>query len=295
MTTENIVVSVREAATVEIKAHLDTIGTAYLKVGSLLNELRGDFENQRDFLSYVEAEFSIKKAQCYNLMNVARCFDGDERFKGVAMRVLLALIPFADESAIMEKAAELAANGELDTKAVNALVSPSKPSKPEASQSQQEAPKASESAAQEAQEPQSVPQEDTASTGDNSAPWDDEPEEAPKAPEIKAAPLDNAATADNAARAGLLDQIKRLSEQLEAANNRIAELTSTRETKKAAAPMLPQFKSKCFYARLGLSAEEAEKKTAVNKAKRELVKLGYGEGHEAWELIQEAVTALTEK
>nr|DAP74248.1 MAG TPA: hypothetical protein [Caudoviricetes sp.] len=297
MTTENIVVSVREAATVEIKAHLDTIGTAYLKVGSLLNELRGDFENQRDFLAYVEAEFSIKKAQCYNLMNVARCFDGDERFKGVAMRVLLALIPFADDGAIMDKAAELAANGELDTKAVNALVSPSKPSKPEASQSQQEAPKASESAAQEAQEPQSVPQEDTATTGDNSAPWDDDDnkEEAPKAPEAKAAPLDNAATADNAAMAGLLDQIKRLSEQLEAANNRIAELTSTRETKKAAAPMLPQFKSKCFYARLGLSAEEAEKKTAVNKAKRELVKLGYGEGHEAWGLIQEAVTALTEK
>ena len=57
--------------------------------------------------------------------------------------------------------------------------------------------------------------------------------------------------------------------------------------------MLPQFKSSCFYARLGLSAEEATKKTAVNKARRELVKLGYGEGHEAWALISEAVEELT--
>ena len=292
MTIENVV-SVREAATAEIKAHLETIGASYLKVGTLLNELRGDFENQREFLAYVEEEFSIKKAQCYNLMNVARCFDGDSRFKGVAMRVMLSLIPFADESEIMGKAAELAAEGKLDSKAVNALVAPSKPSKPEASQSQGEESKVAESDAQEAkQAPQEVPQEEgTAETGDDSAPWDDEEEEAPSQP--KAAPLDNAATADNAAMAGLLDQISKLTEQLQAANNRITELTSTRESKKATAPMLPQFKSKCFYARLGLSAEEAEKKTAVNKAKRELVKLGYGEGHEAWELISEAVAELT--
>ncbi|HAE0644975.1 TPA_asm: hypothetical protein G2851_23405 [Salmonella enterica subsp. enterica serovar Enteritidis] len=282
MTTENIVVSVREAATIEIKAHLDTIGTAYLKVGSLLNELRGDFENQRDFLAYVESEFSIKKAQCYNLMNVSRCFDGDSRFKGVAMRVMLALVPFADEAGLMDKAAELAADGKLDTKSVNALVSHSKPSKPEASQPQAEPVKEDESAAPvESDGLQTVPPE-------ASAPWEEE-----KAPEVKAAPLDTTATAENAAMAGLLSQIKALTEQLQAANDRIAELTSTRESKKAVAPMLPQFKSKCFYARLGLSAEEAEKKTAVNKAKRELVKLGYGEGHEAWALISEAVEALT--
>lgn len=293
MTIENVV-SVREAATAEIKAHLETIGASYLKVGTLLNELRGDFENQREFLAYVEEEFSIKKAQCYNLMNVARCFDGDSRFKGVAMRVMLSLIPFADESEIMGKAAELAAEGKLDSKAVNALVAPSKPSKPEASQPQGEESKASESDAQEAQ---SVPEENNMEWGadenTDSAPWDveDKKEEAPSQP--TAAPLDNAATADNAAMAGLLDQISKLTEQLQAANNRIAELTSTRESKKATAPMLPQFKSKCFYARLGLSAEEAEKKTAVNKAKRELVKLGYGEGHEAWALISEAVAELT--
>lgn len=289
MTTENTLISVREAATAEIKAHLEAIGTSYLKVGSLLNELRGDFENQREFLAYVEAEFGIKKAQCYNLMNVARCFDGDERFKGVAMRVMLALIPFADEGEIMDKAAELAANSELDTKAVIALVAPSKPVKAEASQSQSETTKAAEKAAPvESEALQTVPQE-VAPESDESAPWED----APATTEAAAPKLDNAENTENAAMASLLAQIKTLTEQLTAANDRIAELTSARETKKSAAPMLPQFKSSCFYARLGLSAEEATKKTAVNKARRELVKLGYGEGHEAWALIYEAVEELT--
>lgn len=293
MTTENTLLSVREAATAEIKQHLDNIGTSYIKVGACLNELRGDFEGQKDFLAYVESEFGIKKAQCYKLMSVARVFEGDDRFKGVAMRVMLALVPFADENIIMEKAAELAAAGKLDTNAVNALIEPKKEPKSETVQPKAEPVKPQENAAeaaesQETQAPQVVPPMSEPDTGE-SAPW--EGESKPEAP--KAAPLDNTANTENAAMAGLLAQIKALTEQLQAANDRIAALTSARESKKAAAPMLPQFKSKCFYARLGLSAEEAEKKTAVNKARRELVKLGYGEGHEAWALISEAVEELT--
>ncbi len=293
MTTENLLVSVREAATAEIKQHLDNIGTSYLRVGACLNELRGDFEGQKDFLAYVESEFGIKKAQCYKLMSVSRVFEGDARFKGVAMRVMLALVPFADENIIMEKAAELAADGKLDTNAVNALIDPKKETKAETVQSKPEPVKPQENAieaveSQETQVPQAVPTASEPDT-DESAPWGEESK--PEAP--KAAPLDNTATTENATMAGLLAQIKALTEQLQAANDRIASLTSARESKKAAAPMLPQFKSSCFYARLGLSAEEATKKTAVNKARRELVKLGYGEGHEAWALISEAVEELT--
>lgn len=293
MTTENTILSVREAATAEIKQHLDNIGTSYIKVGSLLNELRGDFEGQKDFLAYVESEFGIKKAQCYKLMSVARVFEGDDRFKGVAMRVMLALVPFADENIIMEKAAELAAEGKLDTNAVNALIEPKKEPKPETVQSKAEPVKPQENAAeaaesQETQAPQVVPPM-SEPEADESAPWEEESK--PESP--KAAPRDNTANTENAAIAGLLAQIKALTEQLKEANDRIAALSSARESKKAAAPMLPQFKSSCFYARLGLSAEEATKKTAVNKARRELVKLGYGEGHEAWALISEAVEELT--
>lgn len=293
MTTENTLISVREAATAEIKQHLDNIGTSYIKVGACLNKLRGDFEGQKDFLAYVESEFGIKKAQCYKLMSVARVFEGDERFKGVAMRVMLALVPFADENIIMEKAAELAAEGKLDTNAVNTLIEPKKEPKSETVQSKAEPVKPQENAtevaeSQETQAPQEVPPVSEPDT-DESAPWEEESK--PEAP--KTAPLDNTANTENAAMAGLLAQIKALTEQLQAANDRIASLTSARENKKAAAPMLPQFKSSCFYARLGLSAEEATKKTAVNKARRELVKLGYGEGHEAWPLISEAVEELT--
>lgn len=293
MNTENTLLSVREAATADIKQHLDNIGTSYIKVGACLNELRGDFEGQKDFLAYVESEFGIKKAQCYKLMSVARVFEGDDRFKGVAMRVMLALVPFADENIIMEKAAELAAAGKLDTNAVNALIEPKKEPKSETVQPKAEPVKPQENAtaaaeSQETQAPQEVPPA-SESDDDKSAPWEEESK--PEAP--KAAPLDNTANTENAAMAGLLAQIKALTEQLQAANDRIAALTSARESKKAAAPMLPQFKSKCFYARLGLSAEEATKKTAVNKARRELVKLGYGEGHEAWALISEAVEELT--
>lgn len=293
MTTENTLVSVREAATAEIKQHLDNIGTSYIKVGACLNELRGDFEGQKEFLAYVEAEFAIKKAQCYKLMSVARVFEGDDRFKGVAMRVMQALVPFADENIIMEKAAELAANGKLDTNAVNALIEPKKESKAETVQSKAETVKPQENATESAeshemQAPQVVPPA-REQEADESAPWEEENK--PEAP--KAAPMDNTANTENAAIAGLLAQIKALTEQLQAANDHIASLSSARESKKAAAPMLPQFKSSCFYARLGLSVEEATKKTAVNKARRELVKLGYGEGHEAWPLISEAVEELT--
>ena len=226
-------------------------------------------------------------------MSVSRVFEGDDRFKGVAMRVMLALVPFADENIIMEKAAELAAEGNLDTNAVNALIEPKKEPKAETVQSKAEPVKPQENAteaaeSQETQAPQVVPPAGEPGT-DESAPWEEESKlEAPKA-----APLDNTANTENSAMAGLLAQIKALTEQLQAANDRIASLTSARESKKAAAPMLPQFKSSCFYARLGLSAEEATKKTAVNKAKRELVKLGYGEGHGAWALISEAVEELT--
>lgn len=213
MTTENILMPVREAATAEIKQHLDTIGTSYIKIGACLNELRGDFEGQKDFLAYVESEFGIKKAQCYNLMSVARVFDGDERFKDVAMRVMLALIPFASENTIMEKAAELAAEGKLDTKAVNALIEPKKEQKaemvqpnPEPVKPQEKATEAAES--HETQAPQAVPPVSEPDT-DESAPWEEESK--PEAP--KAAPLDNTANTDNAAMASLLAQIKALTEQ----------------------------------------------------------------------------------
>lgn len=277
---EMVIVPVRESVAVEIHALLDSIGKSYLEVGKLLAEAREDFEDQKSFLAWAETEFSIKKAQCYNLMNVARVFGEDTRFEGVSMRVMLALIPMADDAQVMDKAASIAAVGALDTNAVNELLG-----KPKA--------------------PIKLVQPEVAA---EEAPYNEEDEEpaalqeraelmkapvAPDVPEVEATPNPVTVGVQDATMQALLDQNKRLSAQLEEAMQRIAELSSPRETKKAVAPMLPQFKSKCLYARLGLSAEQATSKSAINKARRELVKIGYGEGHEAWAAISEAVEKLS--
>ena len=281
---------VRVQVAAEINALLDTIGSSYIKIGALLTEARSDFENQREFLEWADDSFGIKKAQCYNLMNVARVFSNRKEFDGVAMRVMLQLVPFADDGELMDKAAALAMDGKLDTAECNKLLG--KPAKGAASPAVQAVKQALAAQSQEPkQEMQQVPP--VSQVEDESLPWDAD-EYTDAAPVITAAPAPAVATpAPEAVNAGILEELKRLREDNAALNARILELTATRETKKASAPMLPQFKSKCLYARLGLSAEEAEKKTAVNKAKRELVKLGYGEGHEAWSLIQEAVEGLT--
>lgn len=285
---EYTIVPVRETVAVEIKACLDSIGQSYLRVGELLLEAREDFEETREFLSWALTEFSIKKAQAYHLMNIAKNFKDDTRFTGVSMRVMLALIPMVDDVELMEKAAALAEKGNLTTNTVNellgkpavklAVVGECAPVEPEVTAKHTEYTEKLLA---------SVEGRESEIMGD--AKHADIPF-APDVPGVDASPNP---TLQDASMAGLLSQIKTLTEQNAALADRIAELSSTRESKKAAAPMLPQFKSSCMYARLGLSAEEAEKKTAVNKAKRELVKLGYGEGHEAWQFISEAVEALT--
>lgn len=288
-TTEDmVIVPVRESVAVEIHALLENIGTSYLKIGALLNEARADFEVQKDFLSWAESEFSIKKAQCYNLMSVARCFEDNAEFTGVAMRVMLALVPHADSAEVMEKAAELAKAGELDTAAVNALIG-----KPAATKTNTVV--AAIEQAQTAQAGAQVAESTQVEVGDNTAPF--ETSECKTQEDFNNAMVRNlvghqAAPADNDRTAALLDTIKQLNSQIAEMQTLLNARTSEREARKSAAPMLPQFKSKCMYARLGLSAEEASKKTAINKARRELVKFGYGEGHDAYPLIEEAVTAL---
>lgn len=289
---------VRDLVAVEIRAHLDSIGTTYIKVGELLNEARADFENQKEFLAWADAEFSIKKAQCYNLMNVARVFADNKAFEGVAMRVMLALVPFADDAELMTKAAELAQADALDTAAVNTLTGKTQKA---------QAPAANTAAAGIAQAAAAAANAAAQEDNDNTPPFSTESgtqERLAVAPSTFAAPYGeqgDTATSNQAVAlapadertAALLATIKQLNDTIADMQAKLNERTSERETRRSAAPMLPQFKSKCMYARLGLSAEDAEKKTAVNKAKRELVKLGYGEGHEAYALIVEAVEALT--
>lgn len=286
------VIAFREEIALEIRAHLDNIGTAYLSVGKALNEAREDFDKQQDFLDWVAAEFGIQKAQTYKLMKVGKVFGGDDRFAGVAMRVLSVLAAHVDDAAVMERAADAAAKGELDSQALTNILAPAKINMVPTSKPAQEAPKP-------ASENSATP---TASTStpeqavNVDAPHDVviEGELVEATPEATpAAQASIVTTATNERERGLLAMIETLKGTIEQMQQEYRRRDTERDSKVKAAPMLPQFKSKCLYARLGLSLEEAQDAKKVKKAQRELVKLGYGEGHAAWEAIQEAVAALT--
>lgn len=285
---------VRESVAMEIKELMDNIGDSYVRIGRLLCEARDDFDKQSDFLEWCNDEFGIKKAQCYNLMKVAKTFDGDKRFSGVAMRVMLALTEHAENESIIGKAAELAASGELTTSSLQALVTPAKPVKP-GSGSEIGTP-----AANDTQPLSPLPENPEVGIPDEvEMPWDDT-EATDGSRDVGLSP---AMTAPYGVEPAKTDESERVTallslvEQLKSSNERMAEelaaLRSTRESKKVSAPMLPHFKHKCMAVRLGLTDEEATVKAKVNKAKRELVKAGYGEGHEAWSYISEAVEVLT--
>lgn len=282
--------SLREEIAVEIRSHLDNIGTSYMEIGKALNEVRADFDKGADFLAWVDAEFGIKKAYAYRLMKIAETFGNDSRWQGVAMRVLAVMTQHIDNADLIEKAADLAAKGELDTKSLNALIEPVKPTV-----STNETPKQSQG--EDVKSPEIVPED---VDFDDEPPFDvgeanviskATPASAIRLNEVTEAPK-TAQDEDSERVKGLLSLIQSLRDTNDQLVQELAAMRNERQAKKAVAPMLPQFKSSCFYARLGLSAEEATKKTAINKAKRELVKLGYGEGHEAWKAISEAVDNL---
>lgn len=286
---------VRESVALEIKELMDNIGDSYVRIGRLLCEAREDFDKQADFLEWCNTEFGIKKAQCYNLMKIAKTFDGDKRFSGVAMRVMLSLTEHAEDESLITKAAELAASGDLTTSSLQTLVSPVKPVKPASG------PEIAAPAANDVQPLQSLPEDPEIGIPDDVVmPWDDD-EPTLEERELTVAPTPATPVAAEPVKNEESERITALLsliEQLKTSNERMAEeltsLRSSREAKKASAPMLPHFKHKCMAVRLGLTDEEASVKAKVNKAKRELVKAGYGEGHEAWPFISEAVETLTQ-
>ncbi|ABM63397.1 hypothetical protein Era103g07 [Erwinia phage Era103] len=284
------VIAFREEIALEIRAHLDNIGTAYLSVGKALNEAREDFDKQQDFLDWVASEFGIQKAQTYKLMKVGKVFGTDERFAGVAMRVLSVLAAHVDDAAVMERAADAAAKGDLDSQALTKILAPAKINMVPTNKPTQadEKPAPENSATPTASTPEQAVKVD--------APHDVviEGELVEATPEASpAAQASIVSTANNEREKGLLAMIETLKGTIEQMQQEYRRRDTERDSKVKAAPMLPQFKSKCLYARLGLSLEEAQDAKKVKKAQRELVKLGYGDSHAAWEAIQEAVTALT--
>lgn len=268
--------------TAAIKLKLDNIQSETQEVGALLKEVLEEFKaqgkNQAAFLDYCKDEFAIGKAQAYKLIAIYETFGEDSRFKGVSMRVLYTLASIATKEQV-DRAAEFAATGSLTTSIVNELLNPT-PIKQEL-EPKKEGEEVSEEAKQRLADIQAALDAQNTAT-----------EEALKlkAEEIKAS--DSASM--QALQASLDSQsetIKQLTEELGKANAMIKELTAPSRAK-ASAPYLPQFNHTCPNVVLGLSEAEGQQVTKVKKAFRELIKCGYGEGHEAFSQLTAAKDAL---
>lgn len=257
----------------EINARLDNIQTESMLVGQLLaealNEIKEQGGKQSDFVDYCKLEFGLSKSQAYKLIKINQVFGEDVRFKGVAMRVLYALSTQATEEEI-EKAAEFAANGTLNTAIVNQLLNPV-PAQPE-------------------KEEPPVITEDTKLTEEQDKALHealDNVVDAPEAPQTTEEVINSADEATKQVIEGQKSEISTLKSMITTLQETISKLQDATK-KKPVAPSLPQFKSACPYAVLGLSQTEATKKTRVTKAFRELIACGYGDGHESFELLVKA-------
>lgn len=282
--------------TIEINNKLDIIQLESVAVGTLLKEalevLKEEGKKQADFLEYCKQEFSIGKAQAYKLMKVAEVFAEDGRFKGVAMRVLYALATQANDEQ-MERAAEFAANGSLNTAIVNQLLNPEPPKQDDKQQEQQE--QEEQQASKEADKAQKAIDEalDNVSQRETE---DDIPFDTSVDGQMQRNDAEQESNEPNkeSVNADLMAEVRELRAALQAANELIANMKEDKETARPVAPMLPQFKNACPYAVLGLGQVESKKITVVKKAFRELIKCGYGKGHEAFELLTKAKDQLIE-
>ena len=247
----------------EISTKLDVIQKESVCVGSLLIEAKEELTEKggtyAQFIEWCGLNFSIGKAQASKLMKVATVFSEDKRFSGVAMRVLYSLACNATPEQ-MDRAAEFAANDSLDSAVLNQLLNP----KPEV---------------------EKVVEKELVTT--------DEVTEQQKELEatlknIPAKEVSQSETpANNEEKTALTSEIQELRKALEAANSLIKEMkdSKVKHNDSKSMPMLPQFHNACPYAVLGLGQVEAKKITVVKKAFRELIKCGYGSGHEAFELL----------
>lgn len=268
--------------TAAIKLKLDNIQSETQEVGALLKEVLEEFKtqgkNQADFLDYCKGEFAIGKAQAYKLIAIFETFGEDSRFKGVSMRVLYTLASTATKEQV-DRAAEFAATGSLTTSIVNELLNPT-PLKVDT-------PPTTEGGG--------VSEETQNRLADIQAALDAQNAEAEKALVLKTEQVKEADSASMQSLQASLDSqsetIKALTEELGKANQLIKELSAPSRAK-ISAPYLPQFNHACPNVVLGLSEAEGQQVTKVKKAFRELIKCGYGEGHEAFSQLTAAKDAL---
>lgn len=287
-------VNLREQVKTEVLHLLEENAKSTFKIAGLIGGVKEDFDKSDEFLAWCKAELGLAKASVYKYLKINKVFNGKKEFECVAMRVLSELSSYKHLDKIIDDAESLALEGKLDSKACLALIDAH-----EEKINPKPAPKPAEAPTPSTQPltdiPEQVEEEDE---DEDDIPFDVDSVILPTASkpvEQQKADSDETQEPSTSEIDALTKQIEALTQQLAEANKTIAEMskTSKRDTKVASAPMLPQFKNACLYARLGLGQVESRDKKVVKKAYRELVSLGYGEGHEAFSSIKEAVESLT--
>lgn len=249
----------------EIKKELGSIFSSKLRVGSLLAEIKEELlgmgETYKGFIEHCDTQYGLSENWVNTQIRVSKFFKDDERFSKMALETLAYVMRNATQDQLETIGHEA---GKSDKplklsdvkKLLNIQVQLAKPKPIDKAVVTEETNEELEAAI--ASLPAQV-------------------KEAPPAANVE---HDNALIEDN----------KQLRELLQSANELIKQLkeeSALRAVKKDL-PMLPQFKSKFLCAVLGLTPEQATKRTNVNKAYRELIKVGYGTGHPAFEILQNA-------
>lgn len=266
---------------VEITKTLQDTGKASFHLGKLLVEAREVCETQAEFLEWVDVNFGIKKAWAFKLMKVATVFK-DEEWHGVAAGVLYTLQSQADETQMMQ-ARHLARKGELNAKTLSQLLSPPAPATKPAGQAT--APDALETLAGAAQDVSAAGVFDAGADVVitlNPAKLSDD-----HAPNASQQPAPAAESANTEALQELSARLSEVLAQNAELQRKLQELQAPK-LRIQNAPMLRQFHSADLKVRLGLTAEEAKDKATILDAFKDLCRAGYGRGHEAFELLDEA-------
>ena len=251
----------------DINKHLDNVASSAMRVGGLLIIAKDFHESTEKFLKWTEDKFSIKKAQVYKLMKVHQEFGQDERFDGVAMRVMNMLT--GQPAEVVQKAAELASAGKLDSKAAEMLTKRPVDISPVLKAPAALAP------------PVEIEEAEIVDL-DSSLPFDTGASVTQPAKVAPAAPQ----SATGPSVESLLAQIADLTRTIE-------ELTKPKQAKVQAMPMLKQFTKGLPCIVLGLDDNEATDPKQVRAAYRELAAIWNKDSNaEAFNLITAARDAL---
>lgn len=247
----------------EIKQELGSIFSSKLRLGALLfevkEEMQGMGEGYQVFIEFCRQELGMSEATVCRQIKISKFFKEDERLENLPLYILSFLMKEATTEQIETVAQVAGANKKgLTMQEVHKLLDV---------------------------KVKVVKPVDKAVVTEE---MNDELNEALSSITTKeATPADKQAEIKEQHDTALVEELKAVRELLANANE-VIQLLKTEKAEQAvkkSMPMLPQFKSKFDCAVLGLTPEEASKPTLIKKAFRELVKVGYGAGHEAFELL----------